>query len=184
MEKGEGMNLIEKKRAEELVYDGILLKIRRTQVELGNGQTAVREWIKHPGAAAVIPVFSNGDTILVRQFRYPVGRETLEIPAGKIDPGETPLECAIRELSEETGLVEGDFVQVGTVITTPGFTNEEIHLYVCKNPSLGPAHPDDGELIGGIRIPLAEVFQQITDERIKDGKTVMAFLLARAKGVI
>jgi ADP-ribose pyrophosphatase len=182
--KGEGMNLIERKRAEELVYDGTLLKIWRTQVELENGQEAVREWIKHPGAAAVIPVFPNGDTLLVRQFRYPVGRETLEIPAGKIDPGETPLECAVRELSEETGLVAGDFVPVGTVITTPGFTNEEIHLYVCQNPSLGPAHPDDGELIGGIQIPLAEVFRQIMDERIKDGKTVMAFLLARAKGLI
>ncbi len=181
---GEGMNLIEKKRAEELVYDGTLLKIWRTQVELADGQQAVREWIKHPGAAAVIPVFPNGDTLLVRQFRYPVGRETLEIAAGKIDPGETPLECAVRELSEETGLVEGEFIQVGTVITTPGFTNEEIHLYVCQHPSRGPVHPDDGELIGCIRVPLTEVFQQIADGRIKDGKTVMAFLLARAKGVI
>src|SRR5690554_230079 len=131
------MDLVEKKRDEEMVFDGTLLKVRRTRVVLPDGKDAVREWINHPGASAVIPVFKNDETLLVRQFRYPMGRAMLEVPAGKIDPGESTLDCAIRELSEETGLVGGEFVKVGAVATTPGFTNEVIHLYICKDPSPG-----------------------------------------------
>lgn len=178
------MDLVEKKRGEELVFDGTLLKVRRTRVELPDGQEAVREWINHPGAAAVIPLFANGDTILVRQFRYPMGRVTLEIPAGKIDPGESTRDCAIRELSEETGLVGGELIEVGAVATTPGFTNEVIHLYVCRGPSPGTAHPDAEEFINCLRLPVAEVFQRIADGQIQDGKTVTAFLLARLRGII
>lgn len=178
------MDLTEKKLAEELVYDGNLLKIWRTRVKLGDGSETYREWIKHPGAAAIIPLLPEGETLLVRQFRYPLGRETLEIPAGKLDPGESPLACAARELSEETGLVGGELVKVGSIVTTPGFTNEVIHLFICRNPSPGPAHPDEGEFINLLRLPLAEVFQRIKDGQIQDGKTVLAFLLARAQGLL
>lgn len=178
------MDLIEKKRDEELVYDGTLLKIQRTRVELPDGQEAFREWVNHPGASAVIPVFEGGETLLVRQFRYPVGCEMLEIPAGKIDPGESTLACATRELSEETGLIGGEYVKVGSVLTTPGFTNEVIHLYVCRNPSPGPVHPDEGELINCVRFPVDEVFQRIARGQIQDGKTVTAFLLARMQALL
>ncbi len=178
------MDLTEKKQTEELVYDGTLLKIWRTKVKLIDGNETFREWIRHPGAAAIIPLFPNGDTLLVRQFRYPIGRETLEIPAGKIDPGESPFTCAARELSEETGLVGGELVKVGSVMTTPGFTNEVIHLFVCRNPSPGPVHPDEGEFINILRLPLDEVYQRIMDGRIQDGKTMIAFLMARAQGLL
>ena len=178
------MDLVEKKRDEEVVFDGTLLKVRRTRVELPDGNVAVREWINHPGASAVIPVFKSGETILVKQFRYPIGRETLEIPAGKLDPGESTLDCAIRELSEETGLVGGKFIKVGATVTTPGFTNEVIHLYVCQDPTPGAAHPDAGEFINCLRLPVAEVFQRIADGQIQDGKTVTAFLLARLQGLL
>ncbi|NLY90236.1 MAG: NUDIX hydrolase [Firmicutes bacterium] len=178
------MDLTEKKQTEELVYDGTLLKIWRTKVKLADESETYREWIKHPGAAAVIPLFPEGDTLLVRQFRYPIGRETLEIPAGKLDAGESPLACAARELSEETGLVGGELVKIGSIVTTPGFTNEVIHLFVCRNPSPGPAHPDEGEFINGLRLPLDEVFHRIMDGQIQDGKTVIAFLFARAQGLL
>lgn len=178
------MDLVEKKRDEELIFDGTLLKVRRTRVELPDGNEAVREWINHPGASAVIPFFTGGETLLVKQFRYPLGRVTLEIPAGKLDPGESTLACAIRELSEETGLVGGEFIKVGTVATTPGFTNEVIHLYVCQDPSTGAAHPDAEEFINCLRLPVTEVFARIADGRIQDGKTVTAFLLARLHGLL
>lgn len=178
------MDLVEKKRDEEMVFDGTLLKVRRTRVVLPDGKDAVREWINHPGASAVIPVFKNDETLLVRQFRYPMGRAMLEVPAGKIDPGESTLDCAIRELSEETGLVGGEFVKVGAVATTPGFTNEVIHLYICKDPSPGAAHPDAGEFINCLRLPVAEVFQRIAEGQIQDGKTITAFLLARLQGLL
>ncbi|NLW60528.1 MAG: NUDIX hydrolase [Firmicutes bacterium] len=180
----EHLDLSEKKLTEELVYDGMLLKVRRTQVELPDGTEAAREWIDHPGASAVIPYFTNGETLLVRQFRYPLGRVTLEIPAGKLDPGESALDCAARELREETGFVGGELIKVGAVVTTPGFTNEVIHLYVCKDPSPGTAQPDTGEFINCLRLPVAEVFQHIADGRIQDGKTVTAFLVARLKGLL
>ncbi|HEY8392770.1 MAG TPA: NUDIX hydrolase [Capillibacterium sp.] len=179
-----GMDLTEKKQEEELVYDGTLLKIWRARVKLADGSETYREWIRHPGAAAVIPLFPGEETLLVRQFRYPIGRETLEIPAGKLDPGEAPPACAARELSEETGLVGGELVKVGSIMTTPGFTNEVIHLFVCRNPSPGPAHPDAGEFINTLRISVSEVFQRILDGRLQDGKTVLAFLLARAQGLL
>ena len=178
------MDLVEKKRDEEMVFDGTLLKVRRTRVVLPDGKDAVREWINHPGASAVIPVFKNDETLLVRQFRYPMGHAMLEVPAGKIDPGESTLDCAIRELSEETGLVGGEFVKVGAVATTPGFTNEVIHLYICKDPSPGAAHPDAGEFINCLRLPVAEVFQRIAEGQIQDGKTITAFLLARLQGLL
>ena len=178
------MNLSERKLIQELVYDGNLLKVFRDQVELGNGNQSTREWIKHPGAAAIIPLLENGETLLVRQFRYAIGQETLEIPAGKIDPGESPLDCAVRELREETGLFGGEFEPLGSFVTTPGFTNEEIHLFVSKHSSRGSALPDEDELLNLALLTCDEVFMRITEGRIKDAKTIIAFLLARAKGLL
>lgn len=178
------MDLLEKKLTRELVYDGNLLKVFRDQVELGNGNKSTREWINHPGAAAVIPLLAQGETLLVRQFRYALGRETLEIPAGKIDPGESPLDCAVRELREETGLFAGEFKPIGSFVTTPGFTNEEIHLFLSQHSSRGSAVPDQDELLNLVLLPCDKVFTLIMNGRIKDAKTITAFLLARTKGLI
>ncbi len=178
------MDLKEKKLGRDLVYDGSLLKVYCDQVELVNGKKTVREWINHPGAAAVIPLLDGKKTILVKQFRYPIGRETLEIPAGKLDPGESPLECAARELREETGLFGGELIKIGSLVTTPAFTNEEIHLYVNRKPSLGCSDTDEGEFINTVLLPVKEVFIWIEEGKIKDAKTVMAFLLAKTKGLL
>ena len=178
------MDLAEKTLSRELVYDGSFLKVFRDQVELGNGKQATREWVHHPGAAAVIPLLETGEILLVRQYRYALGRETLEIPAGKIDPGESPLACAARELREETGLFGGEFEPLGCFATTPGFTNEEIHLFLSRHSSWGTAVPDQDELLNLVLLPRDEVFAQIKDGRIQDAKTMIAFFLARAKGLL
>ena len=123
----EDKNLVEKKISSERVFDGVLLHVLKDEVELPNGHTSTREWIKHPGAASVIPLLPDNQIILVKQFRYPVGQVTLEVPAGKFDKeGENPLKCAIRELSEETGYEtdEKNFWKLTTIATTVGFTNE------------------------------------------------------------
>ena len=122
-------DLLEKKLQSENIYDGVLLHVRRDTVTLPNGREAVREWVRHPGASAVLPVFEDGTVLLVRQYRYPVDRVTLEIPAGKLDfPKEDPLACAVRELSEETGYTAKYWAKLTTIGTTVGFSNEYIHL--------------------------------------------------------
>lgn len=178
------MDLEEKKLDRDLVYDGSLLKVYCDQVELVNGKQTVREWINHPGAAAVLPVLDGKETILVKQFRYPITRETLEIPAGKLDPGESPLDCAARELKEETGLFGGELIKIGSLVTTPAFTNEEIHLYLSKNPSMGSSDTDEGEFINTVILSLEKVMLWIEEGKIKDAKTITAFLMAKAKGLI
>ena len=125
----EDKTLVEKKISSEPVFDGVLLHVMKDEVELPNGHKATREWIKHPGASAVIPLLPDKQIILVRQFRYPVGQVTLEVPAGKLDKiGEDPVECARRELSEETGYTAGKIWKLTTIATTVGFTDEFIPI--------------------------------------------------------
>lgn len=178
------MDLKEKKLTSALVYDGVLLKLYRDDVALPDGEKSVREWIDHPGAAAVIPLVEDGQVLLVRQFRYPIGRETLEIPAGKLDPGESPRECAKRELQEETGFSGEDFIRIGAFVTTPAFTNEVIHLFLARNLTDGTAATDFDEFINTVKLPLDEVLKRIEDGTIMDAKTIIAFLLALKLGLL
>jgi len=171
-------DLIEKKISGEAIYDGVLLHVKRDQVELPNGTQAVREWIRHPGASAVIPILPNGDIILVRQYRYPVERVTLEVPAGKLDvPDEDPLLCAKRELEEETGYHAEKFWKLTTIATTVGFSNEYIHLYAAEGLTPGPQHPDEDEFINVVKVPLREAMEMAEDGRIFDAKSVISILM-------
>lgn len=178
-------DLIEKKIASEDVYDGCLLHVKRDVVKLPNGKEAVREWIKHPGASAVTPILPNGDIIMVRQYRYPVGRVTLEIPAGKLDfVGEDPTSCAVRELEEETGYRAERLEKLTTVATTVGFSDEYIHLYMAEGLISGKQHTDEDEFLNVVRIPLQEAVEMVQDGRIVDAKTITSILLvAQKKGV-
>lgn len=178
------MKLIERKISGRLAYDGVLLKLYCDEVLLPGGEKTLREWIDHPGAAAVIPLLPGNRVVLVRQFRYPVQCETLEIPAGKMDPGETPRQCAERELAEETGFSGGSFEEIGSFVTTPAFTNERIHLFLVRNPVPGPTGPDEGEYVKTAILEVAEVFKMIDREMIVDAKTIIAFFLAQRKGLI
>ena len=170
--------LVEKKLSSENVFDGVLLHVRRDEVELPNGHKSVREWIKHPGASSVIPLLPDNQIILVKQFRYPVGRVTLEVPAGKLDSaGEDPLICAERELSEETGYTAGKIWKLTTLATTVGFSNEIIHLYAATDLTAGKQHTDDDEFINTVKIPLTAAVQMVESGKIIDGKTVISILL-------
>ncbi|WP_182187897.1 NUDIX domain-containing protein [Pectinatus frisingensis] len=171
-------DLIEKKLSSENVFDGNLLHVKKDVVTLPNGHTASREWIKHPGASAVIPYTDSGDIIMVRQYRYPVDKVTLEIPAGKLDsPQEDPFECAKRELSEETGYSANKYTKLTTIATTVGFSNEYIHIYLAEKLVAGKMHPDDDEFLHLLRIPLAKAIKMIYNNEIIDAKSIAAILL-------
>lgn len=174
--------LIEKELASESVFDGRLLHVRRDTVLLPNGHEAVREWVKHPGAAAVIPVLDDGRVIMVRQYRYPVRRVTLEIPAGKLDvPGEDPLDCAKRELKEETGYTAAKYTKLFSLATTVGFSDEWIHIYAAEGLAAGEQCPDDDEFINVVRLPIEKAMEMVKDNTIVDAKTAVAVLLLAAR---
>ncbi|SEH21050.1 MULTISPECIES: NUDIX domain-containing protein [unclassified Selenomonas] len=174
--------LIETGISSENIFDGNLLHVRRDTVKLPNGKTATREWIKHPGASSVIPMLEDGSVILVKQYRYPVGKITLEVPAGKLDaPDEDPLVCAERELSEETGYTADKIEKLTTIATTVGFSNEYIHLYIATGLHSGKQHTDDDEFINVVKVPLQEAVAMVNDGRIIDAKSVVSILMAAAR---
>lgn len=172
-------DLIEHKISSQDVYDGVLLHAKRDVVRLPDGKEDVREWIKHQGASAVLPILPDGNVILVRQYRYPIGKVTLEIPAGKLDtPSEDPLICAKRELSEETGYSAAKYEKLTTIATTAGFSNEWIHVYLATDLTAGKAHPDSDEFINTVKMPLTEAVDLVLKGQIYDAKSITAILLA------
>ena len=173
----EDKDLTEEKISEEKVFDGVLLHVQRDTVRLPNGKETVREWIRHPGASSILPILPNGDIVLVKQYRYPVGKITLEVPAGKLDNNEDPLNCALRELEEETGYVADKIKKLTTIATTVGFSDELIHLYVAESLSAGRFNPDDDEFINVVKIPFAEALKKVESGEIFDVKTIISILM-------
>ena len=159
------------------IYDGQIIHVFKDTVELA-GRETIREVVLHQGAAAIIPVTDKGEVLFVKQYRYPVEEALLEIPAGKMDPGETPDQCAARELEEETGY-KGKLTKLGYVYTTPGFCNETIHLYLATDLVHTAQHLDEGEFLDVLSIPLDEVWDMIRKGHIYDAKTLSAFAIAR-----
>jgi ADP-ribose pyrophosphatase len=162
--------------AGELVYDGGLLKVRRDEVRLPDGSTGVREYIRHPGAVAIVPLFDDGSVLLERQFRYPHRREFIEVPAGKLEPGEPPLETAKRELAEETGHLAAHWTRLGVIHTAIAYTDEAIHLYVARNLTLTQRKLDQGEFLEILVKPFDEALRMVRDGEITDCKSVSALL--------
>lgn len=161
------------------IYDGKILHVEQWQVRCANGDIAPREVVLHKGAAAVVPVFEDGTTVLVRQHRVVVDRITYEIPAGKLDSaGEDPLDCAIRELHEETGLTAQRMTKLTSLLTTPGFCSEQIAIYLAQGLTQGEADPDPDEALRLVRLPLSEAVSMVLRGEIRDGKTVCGLLLA------
>ena len=169
----------------ESLFSGRILNVERWQVTCANGAPATREIVVHRGAAAVVPVFEDGTTLLVRQHRIACDRVTLEIPAGKLDHvGEDPLECAVRELEEETGLKAARMTLLTSLWTTPGFCTEKIGIYLAEGLTQGDTHPDEDEFLTPERVTPAELEAMMAAGKISDGKTLAAFALAKAKGLL
>ena len=158
------------------MFDGNLLKVHRDTVRLPDGSEGQREYIRHPGAVAIVPLFEDGSVLLERQFRYPNRREFIEIPAGRLEPGEPHLETAKRELLEETGYAASDWTRLGVIHTAIGFSDETIELFLAKGLEHRGAQLDAGEFLEVFSVPFAEAIAMIRDGRITDSKSVIGIL--------
>jgi len=173
------MDLTEKKLSGEEKYKGVIISVTLDQVELCDGKKTLREVVHHPGGVGVLPLDADGSCYMVRQYRYPVGDTVLEIPAGKIDHHDAHLNTAVRELSEETGLSADEFVDLGCCFTSPGYTDEIIHVYLARGLHRGKSHLDEGEFLNVEKVPFEELLKMVMENRIIDAKTVIAVTKAK-----
>ncbi len=179
MNQQDNANILETTVETRRVFDGLILHIDHATNRLPNGRLAAREIARHVGASAVVPVDADGNVWLVKQFRAPIDRVLLEIPAGKLDSKEEDrLLAAKRELQEETGLTAGSWTHLTDIFTTPGFSDERISLYLARELSRGESHPDDDEFLNVVRVPLSDLVAQIMSGEVTDAKTVCAVLMA------
>ena len=172
------MEFKEEMVSQETVYEGVIVNVRRDKARLMDGRITNREVVEHPGGVAVFAMDDQGRVALVRQYRYPMGEETLELPAGKLEPGEDPRDSGLRELAEETGLVPGTFEDMGCLYSSPGILAERIYLYFAKDLTQGPTHPDDGEVVETVWLPYQDLVDKARRGEIKDGKTLVGILKA------
>lgn len=162
----------------ERAYEGRLLKVDRDTVVLPGGRETVLETIRHPGASAALPFHDDGTVLLIRQYRHAMGGHILEVPAGKLDDGEAPDVCAIREVEEEAGVRAGRLVELGSIFTTPGFTDEIIWLYEAHDLTVTATAHEGDEVIEVLRVPFDEAVAMARDGRIRDTKSVATILHA------
>lgn len=170
------MELTEKTLESRVAYKGVIVTVELDRAALPNGASAPREVVRHPGGVAVLPLCSDGTVLLVRQYRYPFGRVLTEIPAGKLDRGEAPDCAAARELREETGLTAEEWTPLGSIYASPGFCDEELHLYLARGLHQGEAQPDEDEFLALVKVPFGELAEQVMRGEIRDAKTVAAVL--------
>jgi ADP-ribose pyrophosphatase len=165
-----------------MLYDGRILRLEVDRVRMPNGVETIREVVRHPGAAVVVPLLADGRVVLVRQFRYPAGRVFLEAPAGKLAwGGEDPLACARRELEEETGYRARTWRPLTAFFSAPGFTDERMHCFLATDlEQSGRSSPDHDECIQVATLPLEEAVARVRRGELDDGKTIIALLLAAA----
>ena len=172
--------LHEKILSEETAYRGKILDVRSLDVELPNGRRSKRDVVRHPGASAVVALTETGKIVLVRQYRTALDRVTVEIPAGKLDPGEDPLDCARRELREETGFTPRRIRYLTSIASSCGFSDEIIHIYLATQLEFEGASPDDDEFVNVDLVPLTELVDAVLDGKIEDAKTVVGALACDA----
>ncbi|WP_338620682.1 NUDIX hydrolase [Paludibacterium sp. THUN1379] len=184
------MDLTEKMIDSQLVFEGGFLKVRRDRIQLPDGSEGWREYIRHPGAVAVLALTDDQQVVLERQYRYPSGREFLEIPAGKLDQGESHEACGRRELLEETGYVAREWVFLGTAHPCIGYADEQIHYFLARGLSQSARQLDDGEFLEVVTLPLAEVTAMTLNGAICDSKSLVglywlqAYLEGRMPGAV
>lgn len=172
--------LAERPITEDVAWTGRIFNVDRLRVELPDGRVAIRDVVRHPGAVAVVALTGDGRICLVRQYRTALGRVTVEIPAGKLSPGEDPLECAGRELLEETGMSAEKIAFLTTIASSDGFCDELIHIYMATGLTFSRSDPDADEFINVDLVPLDELIDAVLDGRIEDAKTVVGALICDA----
>jgi ADP-ribose pyrophosphatase len=182
---GKDDRLWEYKIEGERVYEGRILDLEVDRVRLASGSEAQREVIRHKGAVVILPLHDDGRVELVRQYRYPLDAAILELPAGKLDPGEEPIDCAGRELAEETGWKAAEIHELGSFFTTPGFSDEVIHAFVGTPLEPAPdVSQDPDEAIDNVTMTVEEALAACRDGAIQDSKTLATILLAQLKGFL
>lgn len=172
------MNYEEKTIAEKHIYSGNIINVELVTVTLPDGRQATRDIVMHPGASAVIPLNEKGELYMVRQYRKPIEAVSLEIPAGKLDHGEDPQICAERELKEETGLSANKITHLASVHSTPGFSNEILHLYAATGLSEGESCADTDEFISTEKFAVTQLEDMVLNGEITDAKSIIGIFLA------
>ena len=173
------MKLTEKTLDIDYLYTGKIINVRRDNIELPDGNKAIREVVEHPGGVCILPLTNDEEILLVRQFRYPYKEELLEIPAGKRNSlEEDPLECGKRELKEETGAVAANYVSLGELYPSPGYVGEIIYMYLATDLTIGESNCDDDEFLNVEKIPFNKALEMVLDGQLKDAKTQTAILKA------
>lgn len=173
-------NLKEKTLSTEKVFDGCLLKVMVDEVKLPDGSEAVREYINHQGGVCVAALDKDNNIYFVRQYRYPYHEEVWELPAGKLEKGQTPLENGKRELMEETGCAGYSYISLGQMYPTPGYTDEITHLYACRVDSVGSNNTDSDEFLEVRKIPFDKAVEMVLNNQLPDGKTQLCILKLKA----
>lgn len=171
----------EKTVSSEKIFQGKVVSLRVDQVAMPDGGLAQRELVGHPGGVGVVAITDTGEILMVRQFRKPLEKAILEIPAGKLEAGEDPLVCGMRELEEETGMRAEKFESLGYLYPSPGYLEEVIHLYLATGLYPGEANPDPDEYLDLIRMSLKEAEEKVMNHEIADAKTVCGILKAIRK---
>ena len=168
--------LKEYKLSSKIIHLGRFLDVRRDDVRLPNGKTTTREWINHPGAACIVPILPDGQIALIRQYRYPVLQEMIELPAGKLDPGESPEECAKRELEEEIGYKTGKLTYLTHIHPAIGFANEKMWLYLAEELEKTEGNTDHDEFVELIPATVANAVSMGWERKSTDVKTIIGIL--------
>jgi ADP-ribose pyrophosphatase len=158
-------------------FKGRVFNVRQDQIELPNGKLARVDIVEHGDSVTIVPIDDKGRVWFVRQYRHPTGGEILELPAGVIDPGEEPEECALREVREEIGMSAGQIRKVGEFYLAPGYSTEYMHVFLAKDLQEDPLDPDEDELISIEKIPLEDTYPMIHSGQIVDAKTIAALVL-------
>lgn len=170
------MEMTEKCIEREEIFKGHIFNIYHDMVEIADGSIRPREVVEHNGGVCVVAVDDDKNVFMVRQFRYAVGKVMLEIPAGKLETGEDPLEAAKRELSEETGCSAAKWTELGIMHPTPGYCSEKLYVYLAQDLVEGKIHLDDGEILTAEKYPVSEIVDKIMSGDISDAKTVFGIL--------
>jgi len=168
-------NLVETPLDTEDIYMGRMLRVERMRVSLPDGRQAQREIVRHPGAVAILAETPDGRVLVVHQWRAALNRILVEIPAGKLEPGEDPTVCAHRELQEETGFVAGELLEIARFATSPGFSDEMISLYYASDLQGGVASPDADEFLQVVELSRSDVERLVKERLVDDAKTLLAF---------